>query len=451
MPSRSPEARDGLLTGRTVVGSAMRRFLLYSLAAMAVLSVGTVLLSRTLARNDALLDARLAGAQIAEGIAAPLVTAELRQGDVAAVARLSEAMLDRMSDGSVRHVKLWQADGRLLWSDETDLVGRTFDLDADVRELFGTHHSVSELSSLDKAENVEEADEGQLLEVYVGSEDTVGEPFVFEAYITPAQVDESTQAALKTLLPLGLGALLLFQLTVLPLALSLARRVQRGEQHRSELLSASLAHWQSERRRLAMDLHDGVVQDVAGATYALRGVVDALGEDDRSDRARVTGERALQTLDHGLSSLRTVMSDLAPPVAETGLRAAVDALADHARDRDGLAVEVDLPPLLVAELAGDRVRTAAVYRVVREGLRNAAKHAGGRRARVRLHLVDEAVAVRVEDDGSGPGAPAGEGHVGLVLLGDLVRELGGALELRHGDPGAGELSGAVLDARIPLV
>ena len=79
-----------------------------------------------------------------------------------------------MRDGSVRHMKLWGADGTVLWSDESAIIGRRYPLPEDVQGLFATQGVFAELSSLDKAENAGERGEGELLEVYAGAVDAQG-------------------------------------------------------------------------------------------------------------------------------------------------------------------------------------------------------------------------------------------------------------------------------------
>ena len=64
-------------------------------------------------------------------------------------------------------------------------------------------------------------------------------------------------------------ALIALSLATLPLAVSLAHRVDRGQQHMRRLLVNAVESSDLERRRVAQDLHDGVVQDLAGIGYSL--------------------------------------------------------------------------------------------------------------------------------------------------------------------------------------
>ena len=98
-----------------------------------------------------------------------------------------------------------------------------------------------------------------------------------------------------------------------------------------------------------------------------------------------------------------------------------------------------------------------LFRGAQEGLTNVRRHAGADRADVELDWTDPGeVALRVRDDGRGPGGPgrarsscgpAGGARVpgsGLTGLGERARAHGGTVVLRAGDGG-----GAVLDVRVP--
>ncbi|GAB3877076.1 sensor histidine kinase [Terrabacter terrigena] len=430
--------------------SALRRFLLWTLAALVLVGVGTVLLARPLASQIALRDAAVRGSGLARAVVAPLVDRHVRAGEPGPTGTLDYLLRSRMKDGSIVHMKIWTQEGRVLWSDETDLVGDTFPLDPDVAELFGSENVTAAVSDLSKAENAEERGSGELLEVYAGLHDAEGVPLVFESYWTADPLHEDEAALLGRLALLGLGSLILFAVMVLPLAVSLARRVERGEADRSTMLGHALSASDLERRRIADDLHDGVLQDLAGFGYLMGALVDDLPRE--ATRARsIVGELS-SGLKRDAEGLRSLMTDIYPAdLAEGGLVPAVEWLADHAR-ASGLDVEVDLDPAL--DRSGMPM-VQVVYRSVREGLRNVLKHAEASSVLLRARVVGHQVVVTVRDDGIGPRDPAGlaarvrpvgsgQGHVGLHLLRDTVRDLGGELVL-----GAADGGGALLTVTLP--
>jgi signal transduction histidine kinase len=136
-----------------------------------------------------------------------------------------------------------------------------------------------------------------------------------------------------------------------------------------------------------------------------------------------------------------MMTDIYPPDLEgPGFATAVQDLGRSMGER-GVQVQVDLAPDLTVPL--DAARLA--YRVIREGLRNVAKHSRATATEVEVRRESELVVVSVSDNGRGiPDVQVAEGHLGLRLLEDTVRDLGGQMTLRPSPSG-----GALLEASFP--
>lgn len=419
--------------------AALVRFTMLSVVALVLLTVATLVLAERIARAKALDDARIQGMGIANRLAAPLVDARVRAGEPGATDQLDTVMANRMRDGSVRHVKIWDQDGRLIWTDQTELAGRTFELDDDVAALFGTRDATAELSDLEREENVAEQGEGELLEVYAGAFDADGVPVVFEAYLSTERMEENARTIVLSFVPLIVGSLVLLLLVVLPLAVSLSRRVQRAQAERADLMRHAVLASEIERRRIAEDLHHGVVQDLAGLVYTLPTLGRHLEPDGDRAIARSLLDRATELVQRNVVALRSLMTDIYPPDLEgDGLARAVEQLAHTEAAATRLRVEIDVDPGLT--LPPDTAQLA--YRIVREGVRNVVKHAGATSMRIALTTDGAQVQVRVVDDGVGPGDRPGlspEGHLGLRLLTDTLRDVGGRLEVRRTDGGGTEL------------
>jgi signal transduction histidine kinase len=108
----------------------------------------------------------------------------------------------------------------------------------------------------------------------------------------------------------------------------------------------------------------------------------------------------------------------------------------------GVQVEVAMAPDLTVPV--DTAQLA--YRVVREGLRNVAKHSRASTAMVEVSRESRRLLVSVSDNGRGlQNAQVPEGHLGLRLLEEAVRDVGGQLRLRSSPSG-----GAVLEASFPV-
>ncbi|WP_207555787.1 sensor histidine kinase [Intrasporangium flavum] len=418
------------------------------MAVLVVVAASTLLLSRPLAESLALREAKERSTAFARTVVAPLVDDEVLHGDVPASAPLVRIMQARMADGSIAHMKIWNEDGRVLWSEEPGVTGHSYELEPDVAALFSGTGATAEVSDLDKPENALEQSHEQLIEVYVGFRGTDGRPLVFEAYWPTERIQQDVGDLRWQFTGLGLGALLLLAVALLPLAVSLARRVDRGLAEREEMTAQALSASDLERRRLSQDLHDGLVQDIVGLTYVLPAVSAALPSSAAVERELL--DRASADLARSAAGARELLSDLYPADLDSGgLLAAVDDLADRQR-RHGLDVRVSVDPGLDETLPVAQM----VYRIVREGLRNVARHAAASSVEVEAARQGERVVVEVRDDGvglarsaDGHPADARARHLGLRLLRDTIRTLGGELSARARPGGRG----VVLHAEFPVV
>jgi len=429
-----------------VVRRAMARFVIVSVTALVALGTVTVVVDQKLAERTTLSEAELRTSQFAHNVIAPLLDAEFRSGVAGENRRTVEELLrNRMSDGSTVHIKIWAPGGRVLWSDESELIGRVFELGDDENALFGTESVISDLSHLDKVENATEVGEAPLLEVYAAAHDANGAPVLFEAYWATSQLQAEQDAILTRTVPVSLAVLFVFLMVVLWLAFRLARDVERKEMERRAMVGDALAASELERGRLAQDLHDGVIQDLSGLSYAVPALAADLPE-AASDSRRVLEQVGL-ILQRDVAALRSLLTDIYPPDLESGgLVPEIEVLAARTREHD-VDVEVHVDPE-VADISVDVSRLT--YRVVREGLRNVVTHAAAAHAWVRVVARDGDVVVEVEDDGRGVTEPPAideresEGHLGLRLLTQTLTRLGGSLVL--GDSTAG---GALLRATFP--
>ena len=179
-------------------------------------------------------------------------------------------MGNRMSDTTIRHIKIWSADGTVLWADEPDLIGRHYTLKPDQREALDSPDAISDYTDLSDPENISERNEkGPVIETYVGANGADGSRILFETYMSPEGAARQQDAIVRATVLVGLAALLVFGVAVLPLSLRLARRVAGAHLERERMTQHALLSSEFERRRIAQDLHDGVIQDLAGAGLVL--------------------------------------------------------------------------------------------------------------------------------------------------------------------------------------
>jgi signal transduction histidine kinase len=433
------------LTQGSVVRVSLARFVLLSALALLVLGVGIRTAGRHIAEDQALEEATERAKAVGRGIeSAALVNPGLRAGDPASIQHVQKDLRFRLHDGTFAHVVIFDAHGRVLWSDVDSRIGKRVRVDAELRAALRTGRVLARTPDDENRLADAFADAHDLLKVQVPLPATQGGPVVFEAYIDSDRIADERNTIAKKTVPIALVGLLLFQLAILPLAWSLARRIDRARRDQADLVTRSLRAWHEERRRLAQDLHDGVVQDLSAVSYSLPTVTSALPDTPKGSAARHTVDRMTALLQQDLHALRTMVLDLMPTdLREIGLATALSALAERYID-DSLDITVE-----VAEgLDLDEDVTGVVYRVVREGLRNVQKHAQAGHARVTVSQDEDTVVVLLTDDGRGLEPHEGDEGFGLRLLKAMVEDLGGALDL-FSPPASGTAMRVRIPARLP--
>lgn len=410
------------------VASSVTRFLLGSLAAIAVILVGGFFALRDVATEEAERDTRERVRVEGKLVEAAALRDGVLTGDARDLSRLDDVVQGQILGDSVVRVKLWAQDGTILYSDEPRLIGERFALGEEEAKLFQTGGEDVELSDLSEPENRYERDQGELLEAHAAIRTPNGTQVLFEIYERFSSINASASQILKTLAPPMVAGLLVLLLFQVPLAWSLARRLQRGHEERERLLAGAIEAQDRERRRIASDLHDGVVQDLAGVAFGLAPLAADARRRGQDEEARVVDD-AVDTLRQGVRDMRTLLVEIHPPRLESaGLE---PALHDLLSPLQAQGIQTHLH---VEEGGGN---DALVYRVTREALRNVVSHAEASTVTVTV----TPTRLTVTDDGRGFDAAqradrAEQGHVGLSLLGDLVAQAGGTLRIDSA-PGAG--------------
>jgi len=188
---------------------------------------------------------------------------------------------------------------------------------------------------------------------------------------------------------------------------------------------------EAERRRIARELHDVVLQDL---TYALQSMQVLRRMPEGVDRNEETG-RQVEALKRAVGGLRDAIYDLRlESVRERPLVRAVESIVEMNRQIGGgcqfeLVVDDGFP----AKISGPA--GVEVVRVIQEALANVRRHSGARHAVVTLGMTNDEVLVEIEDDGKGFGPETSYG-MGLTGMRERVLVLGGKLEV-EGREGVG--------------
>jgi signal transduction histidine kinase len=417
------------------VAPAVLQFAASGLVALVVVAVAGAVVLRHRATSESIDEAREFAQVVGEGVVEPNLSDAVLTGDGAAVTRLGDALRERVLGDRVVRVKLWTAGGRIVYSDEPRLIGSTFALADDELAALRTGRPVAEMSDLSAPENRFERTYGELLEVYYPVHTAGGSRLLFETYLRRSGIAASEREIWMAVLPVFVAALIVLWLTQAPLALSLARRIRSAQGESERLLRRAVEASDLERRRIAADLHDGVVQNLAGVAIGLAGVAERLPREVKPELRTSVLDAAASTR-QSMRRLRTLLVEIYPPkLRSVGLPAALaDLAAPLAPD---VQVEIDAPD----DLELPHEAEALLFRAAQEGLRNVAKHAHATFARVEIRADGKRAALVLEDDGCGFSAADLErrraaGHVGVRLLADLVESAGGRLELTS-EPGRG--------------
>ena len=166
----------------SVVARALAQHAAISLAALVAVGALAAIICVQVVQDQALRRAEQYGASIARTVIAPRVTPGVEQGDTDALVALNTQVRHRMADDTtIQRIKVWSPNGRILYCDDPIQMGLRFPLDEDDLDALSTGGVDSDISDLDKSENVHDRGFGESLEVYAGVRDTSGDPILVPA------------------------------------------------------------------------------------------------------------------------------------------------------------------------------------------------------------------------------------------------------------------------------
>jgi signal transduction histidine kinase len=231
--------------------------------------------------------------------------------------------------------------------------------------------------------------------------------------------------------------------------------VERGNRRRSEtalreshhelrtLTGKLLLAQETERRRIARELHDDLSQSLALLSVQM----DLLGRQPPESGSQLGGQ--MQEMSDQVKQLSSTVHDLShrlhpAKLEQVGLVAAVRTLCKEPTRHHALQIEFthhQIPESVAPDTA------LCLYRIVQEALRNVVKHAGARHVGVELRGTGDAICLRIVDDGAGfdPDAVDGKGGLGLVSMRERLRLVGGEIVIDSRPAG-----GTRIDVRVPL-
>jgi signal transduction histidine kinase len=449
--------------------SLARRFLLVSLALVVVggVSLGWVL--GQLIETSAINDTTSVTALYVESFVAPdlqslATSSSLTQPEIDSLQTLlgSPALRQRIVT-----FRIWSTSGKILYSPNPQLMGRTFAMDGDRgRAVQGA--VTGDISNLTDPENVYERQQwSHLLEIYMPIRASGSSLIIAVAELYQRADDLENQVNHDRLMAWGLvagAALLAFLALALVVHQGSEKIISQDSELREKVRQLSTLLDQNaglhdrlrraaarttalnelERRRIGSDLHDGPSQTLAFAMLRLDAVEGRLEETGQGGGQELGSVRG--ALADALGEMRTIAAGLRTPELERATPAEIvrRAVVDHER-KAGTSAAVDV------EGIPDRAPLAikiALYRILSEALSNAARHGQG--AGVAVRVIDSGdgnLIAEVSD--KGPGFDVRQrpiqGHLGLAGMRERAELLGGRLELESSAEG-----GTHLRAFLPL-
>jgi signal transduction histidine kinase len=226
-----------------------------------------------------------------------------------------------------------------------------------------------------------------------------------------------------------------------------SERLERDVRERTSELAELSTYLQGvreeEKSRLARDIHDELGGILVSAKMDVSNVAQSIAGHDPVSAKRL--ERALATLDDGVSMKRRIIEELRPTLLDNlGLVAAIDWQVHEVCDNAGLKCELNL-----AEDASDVPPGVgiALFRIVQEALTNILKYAGAKTVTIDLMRDDDGISLIIGDDGIGLPERASRDRLshGITGMRQRVRALAGEFAI-HGEP----RRGTQIEVWIPL-
>ncbi|MEO0562882.1 MAG: ATP-binding protein [Chloroflexota bacterium] len=212
----------------------------------------------------------------------------------------------------------------------------------------------------------------------------------------------------------------------------LAEELEQRRHIERDLVERLITAQEEERKRLAYDLHDGLIQELVGARFYLRKCKD--GDPLANDQTR----HGYQLLTEAITEGRRIMQGLHPTVLDDlGIVAAVEELLRMNAAAAGWQADLCADPIPITP---DRTTAVTLYRLAQEALHNALKYADADNVNITLRRTGTDLTLHIEDDGCGfdiTAVTTADGHGwGLRTMQERAHMLQGTCTI-DSQPGAG--------------
>jgi len=461
-PSVSDVAHKGIWRTRiTALTRKLSRSAQFVIAATVILGltmffVGELVSARI--ESAAVQSAAEAGAHYMEAFLEPYVQEMGQENSLSAasVQSLDRLMESRSLNQHIVSIKIWRADGTVVYSTNKAITNRVFPTDEITEALKG--NVVTDLEDLSQDENkFERALNVPLYEIYAPLRDfSSGKVIAVGEFYERAESLEREIKRVRQQVWLVVGAATLAMLTLLFFIVrrgdkiiqrqQVALRLRLQEQIRLRIGKAALQRKMATAtqefsrvneltlRRIGADLHDGPAQLLTMILIRLDDLVENCSAVDQESLEAIRGAAT-----DALREVRDLSRGLAlPEINDMGLEEELRLVAQRHEQRTGTKVALTLGPL---PNAAPLPLKLCLYRFVQEALNNAYRHANGEGQVIQAQYIDKVLSISVRD--SGPGMPAdamlveksGRTRLGLAGLRYRVESLGGLFSIDSGASG----------------
>jgi len=218
--------------------------------------------------------------------------------------------------------------------------------------------------------------------------------------------------------------------------ISAQQEIARQSEQLQQLLVRTNAVQEDERKRIAFDIHDGVIQLVIAAGYELQAAARQVGSGNPAE-ARRKLDKARQLMDHTVSEMRRIVFDLHPTSLDSrGLVPSLEKYTASWQETAGISCVFSVEGKPIDPPSETKV---GVYRIVQEALTNIRKHAGATSVSLLARFDPGHLTLSIEDNGAGfslEEVRAASGHLGLMSMSERARTMGGQLDIQS-RPGQG--------------
>ncbi|MBP1871922.1 signal transduction histidine kinase [Ensifer adhaerens] len=426
--------------------------------------IAGLLITEQVSKNT-LNDRAAASALFMQSILSPFAE-ELATGRI--LSRSSIETLDQVfSDQEFRsrfpHLELWRADGTIVYSTSSELIGKRFDPPSGLVQA-RKGNVVSDFTDLHAAEHTTRLFTTPYLEIYSPVRAADGGTIVAVAEIQEESgplTQEMFEVRLSSwLIVAGASALILLclfgivrrgSMTIETQRKKLIQRAAEAERvseqvrdlsDRARLATVRLTDSNEKlARQIGADLHDGPAQLIGFAVLQLDTARRSKTKAEREATLQVIGK----TLEDALGEIRMIARALLlPDIERLDLEQVIGRAIRLHEARTGTTVEVDMARM---DLRLPTPIKTCVFRFLQEGLNNAFKHAGANGQKVECRFADDSLFVRVHDNGHQNGlSPPGKtvGGMGIDGLRQRVESFGGTLSFEY------RTTGSVLGMVLPL-